>query len=369
MKTIILNLTFFFCFVSFQSSSQSTFKYEIKGEIKGLKNDTLYLSIKSVNTANPEKILIAASNDKFSYKGQADKPVMVWAQTTAKRGDNGNFTFFIEEGKIKIDGSNDDLTHTRVIGTPNNNDYSYVNSRMNNYYDKIKSHQKKLKQVGDSSAAAYKTEFKQIGILYDSIILFQNEFVADKPNSLASGMLLLLIADKMPVQKLEKYYLSLGEHVKELSILSKMPVKIEGKKRSVIGSPAPDFTMKDVNGKNITLSDYRGKYVLLDFWASWCVPCRKDNPYVKAAYEKFKDKDFVIIGVSLDENGVNWKKAIEKDQLPWIHISDFKKENEVAMLYGVQPIPDNFLISPEGKIIERGLHGNEVEKILAGYLK
>ncbi|MEO5947706.1 MAG: TlpA disulfide reductase family protein [Chitinophagaceae bacterium] len=369
MKTIILNLTLLFCFVSFQSSSQSTYKYEIKGEIKGLKNDTLYLNIMSANTAKLEKTLIAASNDKFSYKGQADKPVMVWAQTTAKRGDNGNFTFFIEEGKIKIDGSNDDLTHVQVIGTPNNNDYSYVNSRMNSYYDKIKIHQKKLKEVGDSSTAAYKAEFKQIAFLYDSIYIFQNEYVANHPNSLASGMLLMLIADKMPVQKLEEYYLNLGENVKKLSILSKMPVKIEGKKRSVIGSPAPDFIMKDVNGKNITLSDYRGRYVLLDFWASWCVPCRQDNPNVKAAYEKFKDKNFTIIGVSVDENGESWKKAIEKDQLPWIHISDLQKPNPVAILYGVQPIPDNFLISPEGKIIERGLHGNEVEKVLAGYLK
>ena len=349
--------------------SQQPFKYELKGEIKGLKNDTLYLSIMSANSSGPERILIAASNDKFSYKGQADKPAIVWVQTTAKRGDNGNFTFFIEEGKIKIDGRNDDLTHTKVIGTTNNNDYSYVNGRMNSYYDKIKIHQKKAREIGDSSTEAYKEEFKQIGLLYDSLYLFQNKYVADKPNSLASGMLLMLIADKIPVQKLEEYYLSLGEHVKELSILSKMPVRIESKKRSVIGSPAPDFTMKDVNGKNITLSDYKGKYVLLDFWASWCVPCRKDNPYVKAAYEKFKDKNFTIIGVSVDENGESWKKAIEKDQLPWIHISDLQKPNPVAILYGVQPIPDNFLISPEGKIIERGLHGNEVEKVLAGYLK
>lgn len=369
MKIIILNLTFFFCFISFQSSSQSTFIYEVKGEIKGLKNDTLYLSIMSANSSQPERILIAASNDKFSYKGQADQAAMVWAQTTAKRGDNGNFTFFVEAGKIKIDGSNDDLTHTKVIGTPNNNDYSYVNGRMNSYYDKIKIHQKKLKEVGDSSTAGYKNQFKEISDLYDSIYLFQNKYVADKPNSLASGMLLLLIADKIPIQKLEDFYLKLGDNVKALSILAKMPSRIEAKKRSVIGSPAPEFTMKDVNGKNITLSDYRGRYVLLDFWASWCVPCRKDNPYVKAAYERFKDKNFTIIGVSIDENGESWKKAIEKDQLPWIHISDLQKANPVAILYGVQPIPDNFLISPEGKIIERGLHGNEVEKILAGYLK
>ncbi len=108
--------------------------------------------------------------------------------------------------------------------------------------------------------------------------------------------------------------------------------------------------------------------MLLDFWASWCVPCRQDNPYVKAAYEKFKTRNLVIISVSVDEDGNKWKQAIEKDQLPWVHISDLKKDNEVAQLYGVQPIPDNFLISPEGKIIERGLHGENLEKTLSGIL-
>lgn len=369
MNFIRTRLSILLYSVAFVGFSQSPFNYEIKGEIKGLQNDTLYLNIMFSNSKKSEQIKIAASNDKFSYKGQANIPAIVWAQTTAKRSDNGNFTFFIEDGKIEIEGNNEDLTHTKVTGTPANNDYNYTMSKMNNYYDRRTTANKKLLTIKDTSSAAYKNTFREMVALTDSVAVFNDQYVATHPNSLASGMLLMLIADNIPVSRLEEYYNNLGDNVKQLSILSKMPVKIEGRKRSVIGSPAPDFTMNDVNGKPVTLSDYRGKYVLLDFWASWCVPCRQDNPFVKAAYEKFRDKNFTVIGVSLDENGEKWKEAVEKDQLPWTHVSDLKKPNEVAELYGVQPIPDNFLIDPSGKIIERGLHGDDLERKLSSILK
>lgn len=352
------------------STAQTSFNYEIKGEIKGLDNDTLILStISEAGSNKPQQIFLIGDKDKISYKGQANKPTIIWAQIGAKRKDFGNFTFFIEKGKIEIEGSTELITHTKVTGTVSNNSYSYGNARMNDYYDRMAAPRKKLKEIGDTSSAEYKKIYEKISALYDSINIFQNEFIIKNPNSLGSGIFLLLIADKTPVQLLEEMYNNLGEEVKQLSILSKIQSRIEAKKRSVIGSVAPIFTMTDVNGNNIALENYKGKYVLLDFWASWCVPCREDNPYVKAAYEKFKDKNFVIIGVSIDENGEKWKQAIEKDQLPWLHISDLRKPNKVADLYGVQPIPDNFLIDPNGKIIDRGLHGKAIEKKLETLLK
>lgn len=357
-------LLFLFGCETFAGYTQSTFSYNIKGELKNLNNDTLFLSILN-GSSKPERIIIPAENGYFSYSGAASKPSIVWAQTTAKRGDNGNFTFFIEKGDIKIEGDNKDLTHTIVTGTPANNEYNYTMNRMNNYYDRRTLVQKKLHSISDTSSEVYKSAWADIIAISDSISLFENDYVATHPDALTSGMLLMLIADNIPVPRLEEYYNNLGDNVKQLAILANMPTKIEGKKRSVIGSPAPDFTMNDVNGKPVTLSGFRGKYVLLDFWASWCVPCRQDNPFVKAAYEKFKDKNFTVISVSVDENGKSWKQAIEKDQLPYMHISDLKKPNKVAELYGVQPIPDNFLIDPQGKIIERGLHGEEIEKKLS----
>lgn len=347
---------------------QAPFTYSIKGNIIGMGDDTLFLRVFSANQ-NLERVNIPAKNDYFLYTGTATMPLIVWGQTTAKKASNGNFTFFIEEGNIIIDGNNKDLTHTKVTGTPGNDEYNYTMSRMNDYYDRRDILQKKIATFTDKTSKEYKKAWDEIVMLTDSVTLFENDYVAIHPNSLASGMLLMLIADKIPVPRLEEYYNNLGDNVKRLAVLAKMPTKIEGRKRSVIGSTAPNFTMNDANGKSVSLSDYRGKYVLLDFWASWCVPCRQDNPYVKAAYEKFKGRNFTIISVSVDENDKNWKQAIAKDELTWMQISDLKKTNMVAELYGVQPIPDNFLIDPQGKIIERGLHGNNLIKQLSIIIK
>jgi thiol-disulfide isomerase/thioredoxin len=133
------------------------------------------------------------------------------------------------------------------------------------------------------------------------------------------------------------------------------------------GKPAPDFTQNDVNGKPISLSSLKGKVVLIDFWASWCGPCRKENPNVVKLYEKYKDAGFTILSVSLDDNKVSWMTAIEKDKLVWPnHVSDLKKRsNEVARLYQVSGIPFTVLVDKEGNIIDTKLRGVELERALA----
>jgi len=128
---------------------------------------------------------------------------------------------------------------------------------------------------------------------------------------------------------------------------------------------APEITLPDMDGKIIALSSLRGKYVLVDFWASFCPPCRAENPNIVKVYNSFKGKNFEIYGVSLDDNKSDWKKAIGDDNISWIQVSDLKRwESVAAKSYGVEAIPTNFLVDPSGKIIGRDLMGEQLEEKL-----
>lgn len=168
----------------------------------------------------------------------------------------------------------------------------------------------------------------------------------------------------------EPLFNALSSRVKASEAGKKFAEKINAVKATSVGLPAALFTQNDVNGNPVSLASYRGKYVLIDFWASWCVPCRAENPVLKKAYEKYHDKNFDIIAISVDNKEEAWKKAIEQDQLPWKQLSDLKGiHNEVAVKYGVTSVPQNFLVNPHGIIIARNLRGDELEKKLQTLLR
>jgi peroxiredoxin len=154
-----------------------------------------------------------------------------------------------------------------------------------------------------------------------------------------------------------------GENTQIAAFLSN---KIKSMASFTVGGEAPDFAQNSPEGESISLSSLRGKVVLVDFWASWCGPCRKENPHVKKLYSQYKDKGFDILGVSLDKTKSRWTAAIAADGLPWHHVSDLKGwKNEVAVQYGVTSIPQTVLVDKEGRIIARNLRGPALDKKLA----
>ncbi|SKA30489.1 Peroxiredoxin [Chitinophaga eiseniae] len=166
-------------------------------------------------------------------------------------------------------------------------------------------------------------------------------------------------------------YLGLSKRMQQSEKVLKWKPKLDKARDLVSGNVvAPDFTINDTEGKPVSLSAYRGNYVLVDFWASWCVPCRRENPNVLAAYEKYKNKGFKVLGVSLDTDRKLWLKAIKEDKLPWKQVCDFKADQgKAAKAYEISSIPSNVLIDPNGKIVGKDLRGGVLHDRLAELIK
>jgi peroxiredoxin len=199
-----------------------------------------------------------------------------------------------------------------------------------------------------------------------------DKMVEEKPKSVVTAFVLsATYAFKEDPQQLEARFNKLDAAVKESESGKQISNTIADSKIGAIGSLATDFTQADTSGTLVSLSSFRGKYVLLDFWASWCGPCRQENPNVVENYKKFSPKNFTVLGVSLDRPGqkARWMEAIQEDNLTWTHVSDLQFwNNAAARLYRVQSIPQNYLLDPEGKIIAKNLRGPALEAKLCELL-
>lgn len=193
------------------------------------------------------------------------------------------------------------------------------------------------------------------------------QFIKANPNSYVSAIGVQDVAGQDPQEaEIMPLISALSPQMQASQYVKSVTERINVGKKTAIGSTAIDFTQNDVNGQPVKLSSFKGKYVLIDFWASWCGPCRGENPNVVKAYNKYKDKNFTVLGVSLDRAKEPWLKAIKDDGLTWTQVSDLKFwKNEVAVQYGIQAIPQNFLIDPTGKIIGKNLRGEELQTKLA----
>jgi len=212
------------------------------------------------------------------------------------------------------------------------------------------------------------------GQIMQQQIIHAQDHILHNPGSVLSLYLIAQYWEEYGLERAKSYLESLSNQLQGHSIAKEMVAewkkREEVERKTALGVLSMDFSQKDTTDQPIRLSSFKGKYVLIDFWASWCGPCRQESPILVKAYEKYKAKGFDILSVSLDENKNQWIAAIKKDKFTWTQVSDLKgKENQAALLYGVKSIPANFLIDPQGKIIAKGLRGEDLERQLQQIFK
>ncbi|MDR3341093.1 MAG: AhpC/TSA family protein [Candidatus Symbiothrix sp.] len=377
MKTFVFFLA---CFISTLlchvcHAQQNTFN--VKANIGNIKDNTkVRLSYYVDGELKTDSTY--AKDNKFEISGNITTPskalLEVLADNTSKK--RSRLVFYVENGSILLNSS-DSLENVTIAN-------SKLNAEVKEWKDFTKSVQEaneKLSATYQSASAEEKQSeafMNQINRVNDSIETKEKElakiFIGKHPDSFfcLDQLFTIYLGYSPDGVEAESLFASLSPELKNSSDGKKYAAKIESWKNTSIGAIAPNFTQNDPDGNPVKLSDFRGKYVLLDFWASWCGPCRKENPNVVKAYNDYKDKGFTVLGVSLDnEKGHSaWLAAIEKDQLTWTHVSDLKYwNNEAAKLYAINAIPANFLLDPNGKIIGRNLRGEALVKKLSEYLK
>ena len=331
--------------------------YTIQGTIQGIANGMAYLTHEYDYKDHIDSAII--KDGRFILRGRLPEPLLCTLRVT---GSPQIRIFFVENTTMQVTGTVTKLFDARISGGIEQDIWNGFNKVQREVIGaKVMEVRKRPRDSSEHKLSP--KDLAEIDVVKDSVM---RSFVTTHTNSVATARIIYEMYIMYPdYPRAGALYALLNDKIKNCNYARRIHQNINATDKTVIGAMAPGFTLPDTTGKMITLADYKGKYVLVDFWASWCGPCRKENPYLVKAYHRFQAKGFEIISISIDASKASWCQAIQTDGLPWIHVSDGKAgQGPVPDAYGVKSIPKNVLVDKTGKIIARNLRGEELEKKL-----
>ncbi len=358
---IVTGILFLSC-ESSKDSGKSSFTINV--EIKGVEDNTpIYLQL--IKNEDLHKIDSAnLISSKVSFTGSFETPEMVFITIGETRK---MVNLFAENAVISVVVDVENLDKAQVSGSKSHDDMMVFKKYMepiDKQSSEINEEYRNAVAKSDNDAVnALRARFETMRL--EQIAMFK-KFVSDHSKSFLSPFIIRrYLGTELEYKELDEMLSQLSPSVHSSKDYQELKKQAESLKSTAIGMPAADFALNDSTGNPIAISSFKGKILLIDFWASWCGPCRRENPNVVRIYNDYKDKGFEIIGVSFDESKSKWIDAIHQDQLTWPHISDLKGwQSYAAKLYSIQAIPATILLDREGIIIAKNLRGEALREKL-----
>ena len=351
--------------------------FKISGKLGNVKTDRkVFLSYRAGERYVTDSTI--AKRGKFSFKGKLENGETVQADIESKPliddGEPMSYekymkrdiqTFYIDPGNTSIKGV-DSIKTALITGGKTQKEYASLEEQLKPLEDEMMplSNQVMTLRKEKKNEEAEKL-FPAIREVRKKMEKTQDDFIKNNPGSYVGLSLLAEKSSMIEVDTFEPQFNLLSNDLRQSVQGKRLQRKLDLAKKTAVGRPAPGFIQNDQYDKPVSLSSLQGKYVLIDFWASWCGPCRAENPHVVKAYNQYKDRNFEIIGISLDNNKDAWLKAIKDDGLNWIHVSDLQGwKNQVAQDYGINAVPQNLLLDPQGMIIAKNMRGDALAEKL-----